>query len=79
MQKQKSFRKGIIQKIVHTKKKNFIENPTFIQCFNDYEWNYILDKNNFKCMYKDNIFFGNEYSFTNKYDNIFYVLYKKKF
>jgi ubiquinone/menaquinone biosynthesis C-methylase UbiE len=69
----------IFYSALYDKKKNFIENPTFIQCFNDYEWNYILDKNNFKCMYKDNIFFGNEYSFTNKYDNIFYTIYKKKF
>lgn len=62
---------------LYDKQKDYIENPIYMQCYNDCEWNYIMNKNNFKCKNKNILNFGNEYSFKNKYDNIFYAFYEK--
>jgi ubiquinone/menaquinone biosynthesis C-methylase UbiE len=63
---------------LYDKQENYIKNPIFMQCYNDNEWNYIMNKNNFKCKNKSILNFGNEYVLKNKYDNIFYAFYKKK-
>jgi ubiquinone/menaquinone biosynthesis C-methylase UbiE len=62
---------------LYDKQKDYIENPIYTQCYNDYEWNYIMNKNKFICETKNILNFGNEYTFKNKYDNIYYAFYKK--
>jgi ubiquinone/menaquinone biosynthesis C-methylase UbiE len=63
---------------LYDKQKNYIENPIYMQCYNDYEWNYLMNNNNFILKDKNILNFGNEFSFKNKYDNIFYAFYEKK-
>lgn len=62
---------------LYDKQKNYIENPIYMQCYNDNEWNYIMNKNKFICETKNILNFGNEYILKNKYDNIYYAFYKK--
>jgi len=63
--------------VFYDKKKDYIDNPDFIYCYNMYEWNHILTNNNFK-VNTGNVMplsFGNEYNI--QYDNIFYGFYQK--
>jgi ubiquinone/menaquinone biosynthesis C-methylase UbiE len=62
---------------LYDKQKDYIENPIYMQCFNDNEWNYIMNKNNFSCIDKNILCFGNKYLLKNNYDNIYYGIYKK--
>jgi SAM-dependent methyltransferase len=61
---------------LYDKRKNYVENPDYINCFNMHEWNFILSENNFEMKICETVPFKNE--FENKYDNIFYALYAKK-
>jgi ubiquinone/menaquinone biosynthesis C-methylase UbiE len=63
---------------LYDKQINYLENPVYMKCYNDYEWNYIMNKNNFIFLTKNILNFGNEYLLKYKYDNIFYAFYKKK-
>ena len=63
---------------LYDKQKDYIENPVYIECYNDYEWEYIMNNNNFICKDKNILNFGDQYSLKNKYDNIFYAFYEKK-
>jgi ubiquinone/menaquinone biosynthesis C-methylase UbiE len=56
---------------------NYIENPSYTKCYGMYEWNYIMYKNNFYLKKQGVLPFGEE--FTNKYDNICYSFYQKKY
>lgn len=62
----------------YDKKIDFLENPDYIECYNMYEWNFIMREN--RLIFKTNaggpLDFQNEYE--KKYDNIFYAFYKKK-
>jgi ubiquinone/menaquinone biosynthesis C-methylase UbiE len=62
---------------LYDKQINYIENPIYMKCFNDNEWNYIMNKNNFTCLDKNILYFGNKYLLKNNYDNIFYTFYQK--
>ena len=61
---------------LYDNRKNYIENPDYINCFNMHEWNFIMSENNFEMKICEIVPFKNE--FENKYDNIFYALYVKK-
>jgi SAM-dependent methyltransferase len=67
----------MLYSVFYDKRKNYIENPDFIYCYNMYEWNYIITKNNFYLKKEDILSFGKEYSLN--YDNIFYGFYQKKY
>lgn len=60
----------------YDKRNNYIKNPDHIYCYNMFEWNLIMLKNNFIMKKCDILVFDNEYSM--KYDNIFYGFYCKK-
>ena len=62
---------------LYDKQENYIENPIYMQLFNDNEWNYIMNENNFTCLDKNILHFGNKFLLKNNYDNIFYGIYKK--
>jgi len=62
---------------LYDKQTNYIENPIYMKCYNDNEWNYIMNKNKFIYETKNILNFGNEYILKNKYDNIYYAFYKK--
>jgi ubiquinone/menaquinone biosynthesis C-methylase UbiE len=66
----------LLYSALYDKKKNYIENPDYIQCYNKYEWNFILKKYGFICEKNDVLVFDNEHQST--YDNIYYNFYKIK-
>ena len=67
----------LLYSALYDNQKNYIENPIYIQCYNDNEWNFMMHKNNFKYIIKNILNFGNEYTLKNRYDNIYYAFYKK--
>lgn len=65
----------LLYSALYDKKKNYLENPDYIYCYNMYELHYIMLKNNFIACKTDILVFNNEFKL--KYDNIFYSFYKK--
>jgi SAM-dependent methyltransferase len=66
----------LLYTVFYDKKKNYIDNPDYIYCYNKYEWNYIMNKNKFIPKKQDRLEF--EIQFEINYDNIFYSFYQKK-
>jgi ubiquinone/menaquinone biosynthesis C-methylase UbiE len=65
----------LLYTVFYDKRLNYIENPDYIYCYNMYEWNYMMSKNNLNAISYGNLNF--EINCENKYDNIFYSYYKK--
>jgi len=66
----------LLYSVFYDNKQNCIENPDYIYCYNMYEWNYILFKNNFLLKKQEQLPFGNPFQYN--YDNIFYSFYQKR-
>jgi hypothetical protein len=66
----------LLYSALYDKKKNYIENPDYIQCYNKYEWNFIFEHYGFICKKMDVLVFDNEHQ--SGYDNIYYTFYKIK-
>jgi ubiquinone/menaquinone biosynthesis C-methylase UbiE len=62
--------------VFYDKKEDYLENLNYTNCYNMYEWNYIMFKNKFILKKEEKLFFGSKFEF--KYDNIFYAFYQKK-
>jgi SAM-dependent methyltransferase len=65
----------LLYTVFYDKRKNYIENPDYIYCYNMYEWNYIMYKNNLIKIEEDILPF--DIQIESKYDNIFYSFYQK--
>jgi ubiquinone/menaquinone biosynthesis C-methylase UbiE len=65
----------LLYSALYDKKENFIENPDYMECYNMYEWNYIMNKNEFYGDTYSLLSFGNE--FERQYDNIYYAIFQK--
>jgi ubiquinone/menaquinone biosynthesis C-methylase UbiE len=61
---------------LYDKRDDYLENPDYIQCYNMYEWNYILKKYNLKMKYQNIL--PKENIFSYEYDNIYYSIFIKK-
>ena len=66
----------MLYKVFYDLKKDYINNPDYIYCYNMYEWNYIMNKCKLENKKQDILPF--EIQFEVKYDNIFYGFYQKK-
>ena len=66
----------MLYKVFYDSKKDYINNPDYIYCYNMYEWNYIMTQNNFTVEDTNILSFGNEFNIN--YDNTFYGFYEKK-
>jgi SAM-dependent methyltransferase len=66
----------LLYSALYDKKEDFIENPDYMECYNMYEWNYIMNKNNLYVNTYSLLSFGNE--FERQYDNIYYAIFSKK-
>jgi len=65
----------LLYSALYDKKEDFIENPDYMECYNMYEWNYIMNKNKLYVKKYSLLSFGNE--FERQYDNIFYAIFQK--
>jgi len=66
----------LLYSVFYDNKKDYIENPDYIYTYNNYEWNFIMNKNKLEIKNQDIVPF--EIQFESKYDNIFYGFYQKK-
>jgi len=65
----------LLYSALYDKKEDFIENPNYMECYNMYEWNYIMNKNKLYVNTCSLLSFGNE--FERQYDNIYYAIFQK--
>lgn len=65
----------LLYSALYDKKEDFIENPDYMECYNMYEWNYIMNKNKLYVNTYSLLSFGNE--FERQYDNIYYAIFQK--
>lgn len=61
--------------MLYDKREDYIEKSDYIQCFNKYQWNYIIENLGFQAITTQPLSYGNEFNVS--YDNIYFTIYKK--